>query len=59
MDGATLSHYWLFTNQDAINARSSRWIAFSFFFAFIVTLKIKSWWEKVSLYSKEVKMLEV
>ena len=36
-----------------------RWIVFSFFFTFIVTLKIKSGWKKVSLFSKEVKMLEV
>ena len=54
--------YWWFKNQvqDAKNARCSRWIVVGFFFTFIVTLKIKSEWKKVSLFnSKEVKMLEV
>ena len=51
--------YWWFKNQDAKNARWSTWIVFSFFFTFIVTMKITSGWKKVSLFAKEVKMLEV
>ena len=38
--------YWWFKNQDAKNARCSRWIVFSFFVTFIETLKIKSGWQK-------------
>ena len=47
--------YWWFKNQDAKNARCSRWIVCSFFFTFMVTLKIKSGWKKVSLFSKYVR----
>ena len=50
--------YWWFKNQDAKNATRRRWIVFSFFFTVIVTLKIKSRWKKVSLFSKEAEMLE-
>ena len=52
--------YRWFKNQGAKTARCSRWIVFSSaFFTFIVTSKIKSGWKKVSLFYKEVKMLEV
>ena len=47
--------YWWFKNQDAKNARCSRWIVFSFFFTFLWPWKSNL----VSLFSKEVKMLEV
>ena len=50
--------YWWFKNQDAKNARCNRWIVFSFFFIFIVTLRVKSGWKKVFLFSKKLKCLK-
>ena len=43
--------HWWFKNQDAKNARRSRWI--------YCDLENHIWVEKVSLLSKEVKKLEV
>ena len=50
--------YWWFKNQDAKNAKCSRWIVFSFFFYLFVALKIKSGWKKGVFIFQEVKMLE-
>ena len=50
--------YWWFKNQEAKYARCSWWIVFSFFFTFIVNLKINLVEKKVSPFSK-VKMLAV
>ena len=47
-----LQPYWWFKNQDTKNARCSTRIVLGFFFTFI-------WVEKVFLFSKQVKMLEV
>ena len=47
--------YWWFKNQDAKNARCSRWIAFGFFFTLIVSLKMKSGRKRCLYFTKKLK----
>ena len=51
--------YWWFKNQDAKNARCSRWIVFSFFFTLIVSLKMKSGRKKESILQRSLSVIGI